>query len=345
MPATNLHRCPGSIDSPTINGSLIALQGIPLSQLVLQDNLSRIWKWDKHALSPHQNLLHLAKPPKFVLHHQHSLRKVEKMQDTHASTSIHLQTPAHFWFHQYSQLGVSFGFFFPVVFSMVHVSSAMSDCIPFSTSFCRSQSLLLSPFPELTQVQSKAIWRLENEVVQRLLDLERSWNEYSGVGRAETTHGGLTMLNFFVTEYTTRRLYWIHTLSWLLNTFGIFFILAAHEHYSIDVFIAFYITSRLFLYYHTLANNSALLQRDSKRTKICFPLFSFFEWGVDGPVPNLYEWPITFRRIKILIRELIVVIETKWRGKFFNEGGFFRGRSFFIRPNTGGSPVDHSRIN
>lgn len=73
--------------------------------------------------------------------------------------------------------------------------------------------------------------------------------------------------------------------------FGIFFILAAHEHYSIDVFVAFYITSRLFLYYHTLANNQALMQRDSNRTRIWFPLFSFFESSVDGIVPNEFESP------------------------------------------------------
>ncbi|KAL9909852.1 sphingomyelin synthase related isoform 2-T9 [Glossina fuscipes fuscipes] len=99
----------------------------------------------------------------------------------------------------------------------------------------------------------------------------------------------LTLLNFCITEYTPRHLYFLHTLTWLLNMFGIFFILAAHEHYSIDVFVAFYITSRLFLYYHTLANNQALMSRDSSRTRIWFPMFSYFESSVVGIIPNEYD--------------------------------------------------------
>ncbi|TRY93681.1 hypothetical protein DNTS_029393 [Danionella cerebrum] len=99
----------------------------------------------------------------------------------------------------------------------------------------------------------------------------------------------LTMLNFFVTEYTPRNWNFIHTMSWVLNLFGIFFILAAHEHYSIDVFIAFYISTRLFLYYHTLANTRAC--QHSRRARVWFPLYSFFESSVTGPVPNEYCWP------------------------------------------------------
>ncbi|KAL7647158.1 UNVERIFIED_CONTAM: hypothetical protein RMT77_002416 [Armadillidium vulgare] len=114
----------------------------------------------------------------------------------------------------------------------------------------------------------------------------------------------LTLLNFFITEYTPRRMYFLHIASWVLNTFGIFFILAAHEHYSIDVFIAFYITSRMFLYYHSLANNRALHQRDSFRTKIWFPMFSYFEANVNGIVPNEYCNPMSSRNVRWFVNKV-----------------------------------------
>ncbi|TNN14985.1 Sphingomyelin synthase-related 1 [Schistosoma japonicum] len=101
----------------------------------------------------------------------------------------------------------------------------------------------------------------------------------------------LTLLNFFITEYSPRRLHLLHTFTWVLNLFGVFFILAGHEHYSIDVFIAIYISSRLFLYYHCLANNNILHQPDNERIKIWFPLFSYFEHNVKSVVPNMYEIP------------------------------------------------------
>ncbi|XP_046844895.1 sphingomyelin synthase-related protein 1-like [Xenia sp. Carnegie-2017] len=104
----------------------------------------------------------------------------------------------------------------------------------------------------------------------------------------------ITLLNFFVSEYTPRRWTFLHTFCWILNVFGIFFILAAHEHYSIDVFIAFYISSRIFLYYHALANAQTMDSREKFRTRFWFPLFWFFESNCKfkGPVPNEYEWPI-----------------------------------------------------
>ncbi|XP_025078256.1 sphingomyelin synthase-related protein 1-like isoform X2 [Pomacea canaliculata] len=114
----------------------------------------------------------------------------------------------------------------------------------------------------------------------------------------------ITILNFFITEYTpASEMYYLHMVSWVLNVFGIFFILAAHEHYSIDVFIAFYITSRLFMYYHTLANNRSLMQQDANRTRVWFPLFSFFESRCDGVVPNEYKWPFKMpKQIKELFK-------------------------------------------
>ncbi|OWA51986.1 Sphingomyelin synthase-related protein 1 [Hypsibius exemplaris] len=109
----------------------------------------------------------------------------------------------------------------------------------------------------------------------------------------------ITVLNHFITEYTPKRYRMVHIASWVLNLFGMFFILAAHEHYSIDVFIAFYISSRLFLYYHTLANTD-ILRRFPRRANLYFPLYSFFEADVYRVVPNEYQsffstkWPFPY---------------------------------------------------
>uniref|UniRef100_F6XKA8 SAM domain-containing protein n=1 Tax=Ciona intestinalis TaxID=7719 RepID=F6XKA8_CIOIN len=112
----------------------------------------------------------------------------------------------------------------------------------------------------------------------------------------------LTLFNHLITEYTPSKYYRLHTFSWVLNLFGIFFVLAAHEHYSIDVVIAFYITSRIFLYYHMLANTRCYWY--SKRVKIWFPLLSYFECNVPGKIPNEYCWPVTRSDVKRWIQPL-----------------------------------------
>ncbi|CAD5229633.1 unnamed protein product [Bursaphelenchus okinawaensis] len=102
----------------------------------------------------------------------------------------------------------------------------------------------------------------------------------------------ITLLNHFITEYTPEDWYGLHTATWVLNLFGIFFILAGHEHYSIDVFVAFYISSRLFLFYHTYAYHHASLSFSDWRVRVWYPLGWFFESGSAGRVVNEFEIPL-----------------------------------------------------
>ena len=68
-------------------------------------------------------------------------------------------------------------------------------------------------------------------------------------------------------------------------------IIAAREHYTVDVLIAIIVTCLLFLYYHTLANTRAHLHRDVNKVRVWIPFFYYMEAKVDGVVPNDYEWP------------------------------------------------------
>ena len=84
------------------------------------------------------------------------------------------------------------------------------------------------------------------------------------------------------------------------------------------------------------------MQRDSKRTKVWFPLFSYFESQVDGIVPNQYEWPITIERLKTWGLLSLRVLESKWKELVPNPNeGFLRTKFFFkpaaaLKKETGG---------
>ena len=119
----------------------------------------------------------------------------------------------------------------------------------------------------------------------------RTCGDYMFSGHTAT----LTLMNFVVNEYTPRGWRPLHALCWLLNFVGMLMILAAHEHYSIDVLISYYITSRLFVYYHTLASSVQVRRSDEKRRRIWFPLFWFFEYRTPLVIANEYEWPFTRR--------------------------------------------------
>lgn len=50
----------------------------------------------------------------------------------------------------------------------------------------------------------------------------------------------------------------IHWLAGIAVLIGVIMVLVAHGHYTVDVLIAYYVTTRLWYIYHTLANNSHL---------------------------------------------------------------------------------------
>ncbi|CAF0882723.1 unnamed protein product [Rotaria sp. Silwood1] len=111
----------------------------------------------------------------------------------------------------------------------------------------------------------------------------------------------LVLATHFINEYTPRSYHLLHFLTWIAALTGMFFILAGHQHYSIDILIAWVLSSRLFIYYHTLANNRTFLQRDTDRMRIWFPLFSYFEENVKTAIPNEYCLPGCINEARIMI--------------------------------------------
>lgn len=105
----------------------------------------------------------------------------------------------------------------------------------------------------------------------------------------------LTLTYLFIKEYSPRRFWWYHCFCLGLSAVGIFFILLAHDHYTVDVVVAYFITTRLFWWYHTMANQQILKQKSQGNTFSrvwWFFLFQYFEHNVQGIVPRNYQLPL-----------------------------------------------------
>ncbi|BES87702.1 Phosphatidylcholine ceramide cholinephosphotransferase [Nesidiocoris tenuis] len=109
----------------------------------------------------------------------------------------------------------------------------------------------------------------------------------------------LVICYLIITEYSPKRLYLLHWGSFAASFMGIVFVLLSRGHYTVDVLIAYYVTTRVFYIYHTLANHKKLKQAtaDNLLSRVLwFRLFLYFEGNVGGPVPRQYNWPLPWPR-------------------------------------------------
>lgn len=96
-------------------------------------------------------------------------------------------------------------------------------------------------------------------------------------------------------EYSPRRFWLLHWAAWVMAFTGVLMVLVSHGHYTVDVIVAYFITTRLFWLYHTLANNAFLKERSPNNylaREWWFTFFRYFEGNVKGPVPLEYNCPV-----------------------------------------------------
>jgi len=105
----------------------------------------------------------------------------------------------------------------------------------------------------------------------------------------------LVMGYLVVRDYSPRRFFILHWLSLGMSVTGVVMLLLGRGHYSVDVVLAYYITTRLWWVYHSVANNKAVraMGRHNFLGKLWWwRIFTFWERKVPGPVPEKYSLPL-----------------------------------------------------
>ncbi|XP_037796791.1 phosphatidylcholine:ceramide cholinephosphotransferase 1-like isoform X1 [Penaeus monodon] len=109
----------------------------------------------------------------------------------------------------------------------------------------------------------------------------------------------LVLAYLVIREYTPHRWWLVHWGFALLAIVGVVMVLIARGHYTVDCLIAYYITTRIFYMYHTMANNASLKesgQNNFLERLWWYRLFWIFERNVQGVIPRHYECPFPWPR-------------------------------------------------
>jgi len=111
-------------------------------------------------------------------------------------------------------------------------------------------------------------------------------------------HTMVLMMTFFVVrEYSprTKKFLIFHILSLVLSVTGVAMLLVSRGHYSIDCLVAYWVTSRVWWTYHTMANTKHLKLSGSHNHMDniwWWYVFRYAESNVPAEVPRRYSLPV-----------------------------------------------------
>ncbi|KAI6224100.1 PAP2-C domain-containing protein [Aphelenchoides besseyi] len=110
----------------------------------------------------------------------------------------------------------------------------------------------------------------------------------------------LVLCYLFIVEYSPKSWKFLHSLSAAASLVGVVCLIVSRGHYTVDVIIAYWITTRVFWQYHTMTNFAILrdphCEDNHLRKVIWYPLFEYMEASVYQRLPQKYSLPFTWYR-------------------------------------------------
>jgi len=105
----------------------------------------------------------------------------------------------------------------------------------------------------------------------------------------------LIMSYLIVKEYSSQSFPLLRWFCFFLFLTGVAALLLGRGHYSVDVLLGYWVTTRTWAMYHTMANTNTLKIKDKHNTLQTlwwWRVFLFLEGEVPGPLPQEYSLPL-----------------------------------------------------